>query len=121
MSFATFSPWGHCRLQGTFAQCELLPATSPRLCCASQSQLLALGTLSVASTPLFFVYLKTPARFHNDWLAICAASLPHICLVCAPSRPFQPPVHLIEATFTLKVAGSWSLVSPLNSATSAYS
>ena len=38
----------------------------------SQGGLLALGALSVASTPLFFAYLKTPPRFHNDWLAICA-------------------------------------------------
>jgi hypothetical protein len=67
---------------------DLVGRTIPRIkgaAMTSQGGLLALGALSVASTPLFFVYLKTPPRYHNDWLAICARR-PIAYLACLQDR-----------------------------------
>ena len=61
----------------------------PRCAITSQRALLAAAIMSVAATPLFFLYLRAPRRQQSDWLAIGVlppCSCGAICFMCMCSR-----------------------------------
>ncbi len=52
---------------------DMTGRTLPRkkaLALTSQRLLFALSCLVAVTMPLFFLYLKSPPRFHSDWLSI---------------------------------------------------